>query len=247
MMGAKRFCVIACHVLWRELCHHAALSRNVFLFRFLKQGLHATPDRLRAELQAEIDRVEGEFDAVLVGYGLCSNGLAGIAARKHPLVVMRGHDCLTFFLGSHRRYKEYFDAHPGTYWYTVGWMETSCRPPGRERYERTRRAYVEKYGEDNVEYLMQMEQGWLKQYSNAAFVDTGVGDVEACRNYTRECAQWLGWTCDELKGDPALLTNWFDGCWNPDDFLVVEPGQRIAASFDDRILRAEPVENSDTL
>ncbi|MBM4142295.1 MAG: DUF1638 domain-containing protein [Lentisphaerae bacterium] len=37
------------------------------------------------------DATDGEaVDAILIGYGLCSNGIEGIAARKHRLVAVRG-------------------------------------------------------------------------------------------------------------------------------------------------------------
>ena len=233
-----RYKIIACHVLWRELCHFAAQSRNVFDFQFLQQGLHCTPDLLRTELQAAIDAVDGEVAAVLIGYGLCSNGVVGIRARGTRLVVARGHDCITHLLGSKERYRQYFDAHPGTYWYSPGWIDTSTQP-GRERYEQTYQTYVEKYGEDNAQYLMEAEQGWFKEYSNAAYVDLGFGANEHYKQYTRDCARWLGWNYDELQGDPRLLQRFVAGEWNKEDFLIVEPGQRIVPSHDERIIKAE--------
>lgn len=233
-----RYKIIACHVLWRELCYYAALSEHCFDFQFLKQGLHCTPDLLRKELQAAIDAADGDLTALLIGYGLCSNGVVGITARKTRLVVVRGHDCITHLLGSKERYRQYFDAHPGTYWYSPGWIDT-CSQPGQERYENTLRDYVEKYGEENAAYLMEMEQGWFKEYSNAAYVDLGFGDNERHKRFTRACAEWLKWSYDELRGDPALIRKFLQGDWNDEDFLVVEPGFRIAASFDHRILKAE--------
>lgn len=86
-----KFYIISCHVLWRELCHFASVSRNIFNFHFMKQGLH---NILRKELQKAIDGVEGDYSAILIGYGLCSNGLEGIIARNRKLVIMRGHDCI---------------------------------------------------------------------------------------------------------------------------------------------------------
>lgn len=233
-----RYKIISCHVLWRELCHYAAQSRNVFDLQFLKQGLHNTPDVLRSELQAAIDATPDEFDALLIGYGLCSNGIEGIVARDTPLVVMKGHDCITFLLGSRDRYQEYFDAHPGTYWYSPGWIDTGGQP-SKERYEKYYKSYVEKYGEDNAQYLMEMEQGWFKQYSNAAYVDLGLGDNEHFKEYTRECAEWLNWDCDELEGDPALMKRFLEGDWDSDDFLIVEPGQSIVPSYDTSIITIE--------
>ena len=232
-----RYRVVACHVLWREMCYYAALSNNVFDFCFLEQGLHTTPDILRQELQKAIDETVGDYSAILIGYGLCSNGLEGIVARDTRLVVVRAHDCITFLLGSKERYRKYFDAHPGTYWYSPGWIDSGTQP-GEERYKRTYQSYIEKYGEDNARYLMEMEQGWFKEYSNAAYVDLGFGDAAPYKAFTRECAEWLGWNCDELDGDPGLVKNFVEGNWSPEAFLVVEPGQRIIASHDDGVLTA---------
>ena len=227
--------VIACHVLWRELCHYASVSENVFDLHFVEQGLHNTPDILRKELQQAIDGGKGEYDAVLLGYGLCCNGLAGITARKTRLVVMRGHDCITFLLGSKERYREYFDSHPGTYWYSPGWIDTGSMP-GKERYEETLKKYVKEYGDDNAGYLMEAEQGWFKNYSNAAYVDLDFTDTGKFKEYTRESAKWLKWNYDELKGDPGLVKRFLDGKWDDEDFLVVEPGETITASHDDKII-----------
>lgn len=202
----------------------------------MKQGLHNTPELLKAELQKAVDAAPDECDAVLLGYGLCSNGAAGVVARSKRLVLPRAHDCITLFLGSKERYRAYFDSHPGTYWYTPGWIECSVQP-GKDRHELLRREYVEKYGEDNADYLMEMEQGWMKEYNNAAYVDLGIGDASRFKEYTRECARWLGWQCDELEGEPSLVREFVNGQWEPARFLVVEPGQSIVASHDESIVK----------
>lgn len=230
--------IVSCHVLWREFCYFAALSPHTYNFTFLERGLHDTPDRLRQELQAAIDNVAADCEAVLLGYGLCCNGIAGIVARERKLVVVRAHDCITFLLGSKERYREYFDSHPGTYWYSPGWIETNSQP-GQKRYEQTLREYTEKYGEDNAQYLMEMQQGWLKEYANAAYVDLGFGDTSGYKEYTRKCARWLNWNYDELKGDARLIVDLLAGDWDEERFLVVDPGARIAATHDERIVRAE--------
>jgi hypothetical protein len=242
--------IIACHVFWRELCYYAALAPQVFQFHFLKQGLHCVPDTLRTELQRAIDTVEEDHlnggqdgvrenvDAILVGYGLCSNGLVGIQARTLPLVVPRGHDCITLLLGSKERYREYFDAHPGTYWYSPGWIDTSTQP-SKERYERVLAHYVETYGEENAQYLMEASENWMTAYNTAAYVDLGIGDTERYKAYTRECAEWLNWKCDFLQGDPGLLRRFLEGPWDDNDFLVVQPGETIVASFDERVITTE--------
>lgn len=229
--------VISCYVLWREICYFASRSRNIHNFKFLEQGLHNTPDLLRKELQQAIDEVDGKYPYILIGYGLCSNGIVGIKAQKSTLVIMRGHDCITFFLGSKEHYKEYFDKHPGTYWYTPGWIETSTQP-GKDRYEKILQEYIEKYGEDNAEYLMEMEQNWFNEYNNAAYIDQCFLDSTKYKKYTKECAEWLGWNYDEIKGSTLLIEDFLNGNWDNERFLLVKPGEIVTASNDHNIIKA---------
>ena len=78
---------------------------------------------MSARLTETLSRVdETRYDAVLLGYGLCSNGLVGMGARSIPLVVPRAHDCITLFLGSKERYLQYFQDNPGVYFMTSGWI-----------------------------------------------------------------------------------------------------------------------------
>ena len=233
-----RYHLIACHVLWRELCHFTSLSPHFYTFNFLKQGLHNTPELLKEKLQQAVDEAPEECEAVLLGYGLCSNGAAGIMARDKTLVIPKAHDCITLFLGSKERYREYFDAHPGTYWYTPGWIECSVQP-GKERHDLYRKDYVEKYGEENADYLMEMEQRWMKEYNNAAYVDLGFCDASGHKAYTQECARWLGWKYDELEGRPELMRDFVEGRWDEERFAIVKPGQTLVPSHDNGVVKAK--------
>ncbi len=231
-----KYHVIACDVLKLELLHFAERAGSDLTFDFLEQGLHNEPDRLRAEVKEAVLRAPEDADASLLGYGLCSNGLQGVTAAKHPLVVPRAHDCVTLFLGSRQRYQDYYDRNPGTYWYTPGWIATGTQP-SEERFRKARQEYVERYGEDNADYLMEMtEGGWTKNYRNAAYVNLGIGDREKDIDFTRECAEFFGWTCDVVDGDPALLVHFLSGKWDDAEFLVVQPGQTIIASHDGHVL-----------
>ncbi len=238
----KRFQLIVCKVLQREAYFCAARSPNEVDVVLLEQGLHDEPDRLRQTVQktlARTDDIQGRpYDASLLGYGLCSNGTAGLRADI-PLVIPRGHDCITLLLGSKERYREYFDSHRGVYWYSPGWIE-SGKQPSQERYERLLAAYTEKYGQDNAQYLMEVEQTWMKEYEQAAYVDWGFVESDRYKAYTKRCAEFLGWNCDELRGDPGLMQRFVDGHWSEGEFLVVQPGQRIAEDVtNDGIVRAE--------
>jgi hypothetical protein len=225
-----RLQLIACRVLQREAYYCAARSPNSVDVVLMEQGLHEEPNRLREHVQRAMERTTDSqgrpYDASLLGYGLCSNGTVGLEASI-PVVIPRAHDCITLLLGSRQRYQEYFDSHRGVYWYSPGWIEAG-RQPGKERYESLLREYTAKYGSDNAEYLMQVEQSWIREYRWAVYVDWGLAGSDGGRTYTRECARYLGWNYDELKGDSGLMQRFVDGLWSEREFLIVPPGRRIA-------------------
>jgi len=237
-----RLQLIVCKVLQREAYYCAARSPNVVDIVLMEQGLHDTPDRLRQEVQTALKQtcdIQGRpFDASLLGYGLCSNGTVGLIAEI-PVVIPRGHDCITLLLGAKQRYQEYFDSHRGVYWYSPGWIE-SGKQPSRQRYELLLAEYTEKYGPDNAQYLMEVEQTWMKEYNWATYVDWGLVDSDDYRAYTKECADFLGWNYDEMRGDAGLMQRFVDGVWSDKEFLVVEPGRRIAEDVtNEGIIKAE--------
>jgi hypothetical protein len=239
---AKRLQLIVCKVLQREAYFCASRSRNVVDVVLMEQGLHDEPDRLRREVQKALERtrdMQGRpYDASLLGYGLCSNGVIGLQATI-PIVIPRAHDCITVLLGSKERYQEYFDSHRGVYWYSPGWIE-SGKQPGKERYDKLLEDYRRKYGDDNAQYLMEVEQTWIKEYKWASFVDWGLVDSDGYRDYTRRCADFLGWSYEELGGDPGLMQRFVDGLWDEQEFLMVEPGRRIAEDvINEGIIKAE--------
>ncbi len=240
--GAQRVQLIVCKVLQREAYFCAARSPNVVDIVLMEQGLHDEPDRLRREVQKALERthdIQGRpYDASLLGYGLCSNGVVGLGAEI-PVVIPRAHDCITVLLGSKERYQEYFDSHRGVYWYSPGWIE-SGKQPSRERYERLLEEYTQKYGADNAQYLMEVEQTWIKEYKWTTFVDWGLVPPDDYKTFTRQCAAFLGWEYDELKGDAGLMQRFVDGVWSDEEFLIVEPGRRIAEDVTNRgIIKAQ--------
>lgn len=239
--------VIACDVLNREISFLCSQSTCYVDVTFLHQGLHTVPDKLRTSLQEQIDianrgfpynyfELSPNYDYIVLGYGLCSNGISGISSEKIPLIIPKAHDCITLLLGSRKKYREYLKKNPGTYWYSRGWIERSIQP-GEERYNGIYAEYVEKYGEDNAEYLMEMEQGWFKNYNNAAYIVWEyLGNSDYYRNYTKRCTEFLNWSYCELDGSQLLLQKIINGIIDEDEVLLVPPGKKVIQTNDCSII-----------
>ncbi|MGA2172798.1 MAG: DUF1638 domain-containing protein [Sedimentisphaerales bacterium] len=226
---------IVCRVMQKEAYYCAARSANIVDVVVMRQGLHNEPEKLRKEVQNALDVTSDNqgrpYDASLLGYGLCSNGILGLTARI-PIVAPRGHDCITLLLGSKDRYKKYFDSHRGTYWFSPGWIETDNQP-GKERFEKTLKEYVAKFGEDNAKYLVETEQSWMKEYKWATYIDWGFANAGQEKQFTKKAAEYLGWKYDEVKGDSGLMQRLVDGKWSEEEFLIVQPGQKITENLTD--------------
>lgn len=240
---------ISCEIMLREVCHVAATSPHVLDLAFLDQGHHDRVEPGRLALQAEIDAADRGYDAVLLGYGLCNNLIAGLQAGAVPLVVPRAHDCITLFLGSRHRYETEFHATPGTYWYTSGWLECRRRRSGASNGEAaldqtgadrtaTYESYVKRFGEDNAQYLMETLHSWDVKYERGALIRY---DFDAALRLDEQvksrCAE-RGWRYDELRGDLDLLRRWLHGEWDGEDFLTVPPGESIRPIWDGSVIAA---------
>lgn len=192
--------------------------------RYLEQALHRTPHLMPGRLQAEIDAVAGYAGRIVLGYGLCSNGLVGVAARQQSIIVPRCHDCITLFLGSRASYDELFHKTPGTYYLTPGWIEEKKDPLGIVEFD-----YTPRVGSETAIWAMQEE---LKHYTHIALISSGLTDIEPYRRRAKENAACFGKEYLELTGTldyfrkmarPDLL----DDGMVPDDFISIAEGQHL--------------------
>jgi hypothetical protein len=256
--------VIACEIAFREISFAAARSRNLIDVEFVTQGLHDVPNTGRGVLQQRIDAVPaGKYDAILLGYGLCGRIIADLQTPHTPLVVPRAHDCITFFLGSRKRYEDVSSSRPGAYFYNSGWLECLQRrgenaPPGLN-YLPSRAGvssqknvvfdtWVKKYGEERARHLLEVMDRWTENYTHGVLIDFEFAAPLKLDEEVQKICSNRGWEYEELKGDLGLLQRWLDGEWDSEDFLTVHPREKIVPTYDDQLIGVEPVpaETSET-
>ena len=234
--------LIACGVLLRELSDAIVRSPHLIDAQFLAPVLHDTGAKaMRKHIQDAIDGAEGKsYDAIVLGYALCGNGLAGICARSLPLVLPRAHDCITLLMGSRHKYKEYFNANPGAYFRSIGWVERAeelAEQAAGIGMNSSLEALIEKYGEEAGRYLHAELTSYTRSYSKLTFIQTGLEVDDSFRQRAQDEAEKKGWKFEDFTGSTALIRRLTSGDWK-DDFLVVPPGYRIVASYDDGIVDA---------
>ena len=203
---------------------------------------------MRERLQAAIDRTDTLLcDRILLGYGLCNNGIAGLAARRCPITVPRAHDCMTLFFGSRERYEEYFRANPGTYFLTTGWIERGeatgdLRQLSIQHANGMDLTYAEllaKYGEDNAQFLYDQLCDQTKHYRRLTYIATGLEPDGSFESQARTRAQEKGLEFGTEQGNLRLIHALVNGPWDEKEFITIAPGEQIAVDFGDGLIRAE--------
>jgi hypothetical protein len=191
---------------------------------FLDYGLHVTPRKLKRTLQEQIDAIQ-EPSLIVLGYGLCGNGLNGIQAGKHTLLIPRTDDCIAILLGSRQAYQQQHNGEPGTYYLSKGWIDSASNPLSQYQ------DYLAKYGDEEARWLMNTQ---YQHYTRLALVAHTQSDMDFYRAKAMQvaeyCAQW-GMRYEEILGSDdyarRLLLAAQDLSLAGDDFLLVPAGGEL--------------------
>jgi hypothetical protein len=245
-----RLKLIACKALFRECSYLAAQSKNFVDATYLRQGLHDTPNLLHEALQRQIGAIDSgedmytakpqpgrDFDAILLAYGLCGSAIVGLRSQKYKLVIPRCDDCIALILGSYPQYRDYFDQHPGTYWYTASWIENAYTP-SPENDAALYADYQKRFGDDNAHYLMATEHP-AKNYDRCAYVHWKELRQPRYVDYAKNAADYFGWDFEALPGDKMFLSDLTEGLWDEERFLIVPIGHTVVRDYEGRLIAAE--------
>jgi hypothetical protein len=220
--------ILACQVFqhWLEQLLPDELTAEITFFDY---GLHAVPKNLRQTLQQAIDSIE-QPSLIVLGYGLCGNGLDGINAGKHYLLIPRTDDCIAILLGSYLAYLREVKKEPGTYYLSKGWLQAGTNPLTESR------KYEEKYGAETANFVMDTH---YRHYRRLMMVARNERELETYRPLAQEvaayCARW-GMRYEEILGTDDYLQRLVEIAigleQTGDEFLLIPPeGKLTQAQF----------------
>lgn len=207
--------LVACQTITDEV--NKAIQETAFPYPvvWIESGLHNFPDKLKARLQDQLDKITN-VQNIILAFGYCGNSLLGLSSGKARLIIPRVDDCISLLLGSYQRRME-IAKDSGTYFLTKGWLEYENNIV--TEYERC----VAKYGEERAIRVFKM---MLEHYRKLVLIDTGAYCLDDCLKKSCALAKIFGLAHHTLPGSLTLIKKLLVGPWD-NEFVVLEPGQVI--------------------
>jgi len=217
-----------------ELRYCASRSPNKIDIEFLYQGLHEFPEKLNKTVEDALKRVnKDDCDYILLNYGLCGNGTLNITHPEVPIVIHNVQDCIPVLIGDKLKYSRYIKKNPATFFFSCGWIEGFPLPGSPDYAERYSEFYNMKITEKQRNIIEKM---LFENYRKLAFIrcdelGEGINRYGSC--YTKKCVSSinkrlsLNMSYDEVKGGIDILERFVNGKWDNNEFLILEPDQRL--------------------
>ncbi len=215
--------VIACQVF--ESMLNRILSPGIAeKLTYLDYGLHSNPKQLTAALQDAVDQIE-DPSLIVLGYGLCGNGLSGLQSRQHMILIPRADDCIAMFFGSYQAFRDDFDGNPGSYYLSKGWLESGSDP--LLEYQQL----VEKYGTETADWIMEQQYKNYKRLVYVALPDEQEAEYEPRMAAIAAYCERFGMGYEVALGSDRFIEQLLDAIirlnQSTADFLLVPPGSEV--------------------
>lgn len=229
-MLEKRRALVICEVLVPEVQHFIPSDIDMRVVEF---ELHNHPGKLNEKLRSILNKLEDEksWENILLGYGLCSEGVVGLKPKRTKIVLPKTDDCIALFLGSREKYKTLQQEKGGTYYLTKGWIEYGENPLAIYRQQPD---WAKKYPPEIAQWTA---RELMKDYKRIALIDTGAYPLEPYIDYARKTGETFNLKFEVISGSLRFLQLLLYGPWD-NNFLVIEPSQEITREmfYDEQIL-----------
>lgn len=207
--------IIACAMLEDEINAVYEKSGCTYPIVWLERGYHNIPENLRTKLQETIDSLQDQ-DELLLCYGLCGNGTAGITSKKARLILPKFDDCLNMILCDGNRSCRGL-VQPGTMYLTKGW--TKDTDGILQQYEKLLEEYDEETRDDIIEMM-------YAHYNSVTVIDTGCYPMEETMEYAKKTCELMDFELKTTEGFTIMIEKLLSGDWD-DNFIQIESQQII--------------------
>ena len=218
-MKNKKRTLISCAMLADEV-NHILKQTNIDLpVIWMERGLHSTPEKLNQILQHYINMLQDQ-DEILLTFGLCGNGTAGLVSNHTILRLPHFDDCINQLICTQPRTRRKQTKTDALY-LTRGW--TLDKGAILQQYKILSRQY-EPEMRDMI--LRTMYDG----YHTLSVIDTGCYDLKPVEQYADQAAGYLGFKRKTIPGNITTLEHLIQGT-EDSNILTLAPGEPIRASL----------------
>ncbi len=218
-MNIKKRTLISCAMLADEVNHILKQTSTALPVIWIERGLHSTPEKLNRILQHYIDALQNQ-DEILLTFGLCGNGTAGLVSHHTLLRLPRFDDCINQLLCKKPR-TERKQTETDSIYLTRGWTLD-------------KEAVLQQYNILSRQYEPEMRDMILRTmydgYHALSVIDTGCYDTKPVEQYADKASRYLGFDRKTVPGNISTLEHLICGT-EDSNILTLAPGEPITASL----------------
>lgn len=213
--------LIACSMMEDEIKNVLEQQNIQIPVVWINRGFHNTPEKLKAELQKQINLLQNQDD-ILLAFGLCGNGTEGVFSRNTRLILPRFDDCINLMLCTGKRTSRALTRTDSLY-LTRGW--TLDDEAILQQYEIIKKQYDEEMCGIIMETM-------YEHYHAITVIDTGCYDTVPVLDYAKQAASILNLDAEMTDGSNQILHKLLTGEWD-ENFIILEPGEQILSGYFD--------------
>jgi Protein of unknown function (DUF1638) len=191
-----RIAILGCDAIRDEIEEVTRDDPDIVHREYLDFGLHIYTTELMNKIQERLDTMEGQFDAVFLGYAYCQT-LKGMPAKvKVPLVMLEYEDCISAML-SEEEYRREKKSGGITWFYPAGWARNG--PEGLVKLFKL--DSMKEQGYEPLFFMKMMFDG----FTRVLFIDTGAGDIPGSESKSKELACMLCMKHERREGSVQAI------------------------------------------
>lgn len=215
----KKRTLISCAMLENEVNYILKKTDTDLPVIWIDRGLHNTPEKLNRLLLEQIDQLQDQ-DEILLTFGLCGNGTAGLVSPNTILRLPKFDDCINM-LACRQPRTERKQTLIDTLYLTRGW--TLDEEGILQQYK----TISETYDEETCDFILQT---LYSSYHTLAVINTGCYDLKSVEQYADTAAGYLGFNRKTIPGNITTLEHLITGT-EDSNILTLAPGEMIHASL----------------